>query len=102
MFLIPGTHSEYPEPTAVPGLRPDELKTVVDNPSIDVRKVVEYYNASLDHYFITWVTDEITKLDAGTEIKGWKRTGQEFNTYVVPQTGTSAVCRATWNPVRSD
>ena len=55
--------------------------------------VVEYYNASLDHYFITWVPDEISKLDAGTVIRGWTRTGQTFRTYTTVQTGTSPVCR---------
>ena len=55
--------------------------------------VVEYYNASLDHYFITWVTDEIAKLDAGTVIKGWTRTGKSFYTDSIAQTGTSPVCR---------
>lgn len=55
--------------------------------------VVEYYNASLDHYFITWVQAEIDKLDAGTVIKGWTRTGRTFKTYTNAQAGTSPVCR---------
>jgi hypothetical protein len=55
--------------------------------------VVEYYNPSLDHYFITWVADEISKLDTGVVIKGWTRTGQTFKTYPTAQTGTSPVCR---------
>ncbi len=55
--------------------------------------VVEFYHRDLDHYFITWVPDEIAKLDAGTVIKGWARTGETFNTYVGAQAGTSAVCR---------
>jgi len=66
---------------------------VAANSSLDLRKVVEYYNADLDHYFITWAPGEIDKLDAGVEIQGWKRTGQEFNAYAIPQVGTSAVCR---------
>ena len=55
--------------------------------------VIEYYNASLDHYFITWAPAEIAKLDAGTEIKGWARTGQEFRTFTAVQGGASPVCR---------
>ena len=35
--------------------------------------VVEFYNQSLDHYFITYVAAEITKLDNGTFV-GWVRT----------------------------
>ncbi len=30
-------------------------------------EVVEYYNASLDHYFITWIAAEIANLDAGND-----------------------------------
>ncbi|MFO1310850.1 MAG: PHB depolymerase family esterase [Burkholderiales bacterium] len=55
--------------------------------------VVEYYNASLDHYFITWIPAEIAILDAGTQIRGWTRTGYSFKTYTTSQTGTSPVCR---------
>jgi hypothetical protein len=55
--------------------------------------VVEFYNASLDHYFITWAQGEIDKLDAGTAIKGWTRTGKTFKTYTTAQAGTSPVCR---------
>ena len=55
--------------------------------------LVEYYNASLDHYFVTWVPDEIAKLDAGETIKGWTRTGKEILTYSAAQGGASPVCR---------
>ncbi len=53
---------------------------------------IEFYNASLDHYFVTYVADEIAKLDNGTFV-GWARTGQSFNVYATTQGGTSAVCR---------
>ncbi len=55
--------------------------------------LVEFYNPSLDHYFVTWVPDEIAKLDAGTLIKGWMRTGKTIATYTAPQAGASPVCR---------
>ena len=55
--------------------------------------VVEYYNVSLDHYFITWIADEIAKLDGGIAIKGWVRTGNTFNTYPAAQAITSPICR---------
>ena len=54
--------------------------------------VVEFYNQSLDHYFVTYVADEIAKLDNGTFV-GWTRTGQSFKAYGTTQSGTSAVCR---------
>jgi hypothetical protein len=55
--------------------------------------VVEYYNASLDHYFVTWLAGEIAILDAGTTIRGWTRTGYTFKAYATAQPGTSPVCR---------
>lgn len=63
--------------------------------------VVEFYNASLDHYFITWVTQEISDLDNGVH-KGWTRTGQSFKTYTTTQTGTSPVCRYYIPPALGD
>ena len=55
--------------------------------------VVEYYNASLDHYFITYVAAEMANLDAGLTPTRWTRTGYTFKAYVSPQSGTSPVCR---------
>ena len=55
--------------------------------------VVEYYHAGLDHYFVTWLADEIAILDAGTTIRGWTRTGRTFKAYATAQPGTSPVCR---------
>jgi hypothetical protein len=55
--------------------------------------VFEYYNAALDHYFITWLPDEIAKLDDGMTIKGWARTGKSFPAYMAPKAGSSPVCR---------
>jgi uncharacterized protein (DUF1800 family) len=63
--------------------------------------VIEYYNASLDHYFITWVPAEIANLDSG-KTKGWTRTGQAFQTYTTPQSGTSPVCRYYIPPALGD
>src|SRR6187431_753626 len=41
---------------------------------------IEYYHAVFDHYFITTIADEITKLDNGTFV-GWARTGRQFKVY---------------------
>lgn len=56
-------------------------------------QLVEYYNASLDHYFITWAPDEIAKLDDASVLKGWARTGRTMRTYKTAQARTSPVCR---------
>lgn len=55
--------------------------------------VVEFYNAVLDHYFITWMPDEIANLDAGRTPTKWNRTGYSFKAYTYAQAGTSPVCR---------
>jgi uncharacterized protein YkwD len=64
--------------------------------------VVEFYNPSLDHYFITWVPAEIALLDAGTQIRGWTRTGKTFQAYTAPQPGTTPICRIYIIPARGD
>lgn len=63
--------------------------------------VYEFYNASLDHYFITWAPDEITKLDNGA-FAGWARTGKSFPVFTVAQPGLSSVCRIYIPPGKGD
>lgn len=53
---------------------------------------VEYYHASFDHFFMTAIADEITKLDNGTFV-GWTRTGRSFKVYPGAVAGLNAVCR---------
>jgi hypothetical protein len=58
--------------------------------------VVEYYAASLDHYFITSITSEIQALDQGAFGGAWTRTGQSFNawsTATAAPIGAVPVCR---------
>ncbi len=57
-------------------------------------QAIEYYHAVFDHYFITIIPDEITKLDNGTFV-GWARTGLSFNVYATAgaPAGTDAVYR---------
>jgi hypothetical protein len=54
--------------------------------------VVEYYNKSLDHYFMTQSPIEINDLDTGV-FAGWERTGLRFLAYTSPAPGASPVCR---------
>jgi hypothetical protein len=42
---------------------------------------IEYYNAALDHYFITAFPDEAANLDAGVPVPGWTRTGYTFHSW---------------------
>jgi hypothetical protein len=53
---------------------------------------VEYHHAGFDHYFVTSLADELTKLDEGT-FAGWVRTGLQFNVGAPGAAGTNAVCR---------
>jgi hypothetical protein len=68
-------------------------------PALPTVDVVEYYNASLDHYFITWIGAEIANLDAGITPTRWVRTGHSFKAYATPQSGTSQICRFYIPPV---
>jgi hypothetical protein len=64
--------------------------------------VVEYYNAVLDHYFITWVAAEQANLDAGKTPTRWNRTGASFRAFTTSQAGTSPVCRYYLPPAFGD
>jgi len=86
--------------TIVITIFPDEIGP--DRPNGGGRvEAVEYHNASLDDYFVTWVADEIAKLDSGA-IKGWARTGRWFNAFSTPQAGTTPVCRIYLPPAQGD
>ena len=57
--------------------------------------VVEYYNARLNHFFMTAYPEEAAMLDAGVIVPGWKRTGVEFGAWANAgdAPGTVPVCR---------
>ncbi len=69
---------------------------------VQIADVVEFYNAALDHYFVTWLPSEIAALDAGTQIRGWVRTGLGFRAYATPEAGSSPVCRYYIPPALGD
>jgi serine protease len=64
--------------------------------------VVEFYNAVLDHYFITWAPAEIAKLDAGNTPTRWTRTGYGFKAGTTASATTSPVCRFYIPPAKGD
>jgi hypothetical protein len=59
----------------------------------NVVNVIEFYNATLDHYFISWTAAEIANLDAGNTPTRWTRTGYSFKAFSAGQSGASDVCR---------
>ena len=63
--------------------------------------VVEYYNAALDHYFMTANRAEITDLDTGIH-PGWARTGRLLAAYPTATTGAQPVCRFYIPPTLGD
>jgi hypothetical protein len=66
---------------------------MLEQRSVQAVDVIEYYNATLDHYFVTHLPAEIANLDAGLTPTRWTRTGQSFKAYLTPQADTSQVCR---------
>jgi uncharacterized delta-60 repeat protein len=59
----------------------------------DAVLVGEAYNPALDHYFITWLPQEIEAVESGDLLRGWTLTGQTFKAYANPRPGTAPVCR---------
>ena len=58
--------------------------------------VVEYYNAALDHFFITPVAAEVSLLDTkSAPFQDWSRTGFSFNSYAnaTAPAASVAICR---------
>jgi len=58
-------------------------------------QVVEFYNQSLGHYFITAFPDEAAMLDQGIIVPGWARTGVTWNAWMSAGDSPTAVsvCR---------
>jgi uncharacterized protein (DUF1800 family) len=54
---------------------------------------IEFYNPSINHYFVTAYPEEAAALEAGTNVKGWKRTGGQFTVFTEAADGLAAVCR---------
>lgn len=61
---------------------------------VETVTAIEYYWAAADHYFITWIPDEIAALDNGV-YPGWVRTGLTFNVFAPGESGGVgvSVCR---------
>jgi hypothetical protein len=55
-------------------------------------EAIEFYNASLDHYFLSDLAPDIVALDTG-RIAGWTRTGHSFKVWPISQGFLSGVCR---------
>jgi len=68
-------------------------------PPAQVVDTVEYYNASLDHYFVTAFPEEAAALDAGVP-PGWMRTGHAFHSWKSGTGPGNEACRFFGTPGR--
>jgi lysyl endopeptidase len=62
---------------------------------------VEFYNKTLDHYFLSANPEDIRDLDTGV-FTGWERTGLRFLAYISQLPGTNPVCRFYRKPAYGD
>jgi hypothetical protein len=76
--------------TALPLMR-EYLTPDAGNPN-GVVVAVEFYNPTLNHYFLSTNPVEIDNLDSGRTV-GWDRTGLRFLVYGHQAPGTGPVCR---------
>lgn len=66
----------------------------------EVVDTIEFYNAGLDHYFITAFPEEAAMLDAGVEVPGWKRTKYAFRSWKAGTGPGNDACRFFGTPGR--
>ena len=90
--LVPATSGHIDSPTYL---------AVIAKPAPPKAAAIEYYNATLDHYFVSALAADIAALDSGT-LHGWARTGLAFGAYLEPAAGTSPVCRFYLPPQNGD
>lgn len=92
----PLTRATSARMTSVAGGGDDVLQTdyIAPSPAApDERVAFEFYNASLDHYFITIDFNEAAILDAGVVVPGWQRTGFDFKVRPVGDARGLPACR---------
>ena len=98
-----GTNALLANGTVVPNVATNfagQTGSVTAGPPTAV--AIEYYNAALDHYFVTHIAGEIAILDAGVHDPGWARTAQSFRVFTAAGSGTSPVCRYYIPPAKGD
>ena len=94
--MIGTSDGAYRVPLLADGLAPPPP------PPVATATMIEYYNASLDHYFGTTSPGEQANLDAGNTPTRWTRTGQSYRVFASPQPGGSALCRYYIPPALGD
>ena len=79
------------------------LRGTATQPAVANVPVVEFFNAILDHYFVTAGSGEINAVDTGAAGPGWERTARGFRAFI-PESGIPSgalpVCRFYGTPGR--
>jgi hypothetical protein len=74
-----------------------------DTRVLQMQSAIEYYNTTLNHYFMTANTAEINYVDAGSAGPGWTKTGRSFKVFASADTApvnALPVCRFYGTPGR--
>jgi hypothetical protein len=71
------------------------VQTVAPPPGPAPVDIIEFYNAPLNHYFLTAVAEEVAAIDRGVVGPDWHRTGYTWKSYPAYTSGGAAidVCR---------
>lgn len=94
--------AQTPQPTTPPASpQPTTPAISPAMPLVPTVTVVEFYNAGLDHYFISISAPEINDLDRGVHA-GWARTGLSFKAFASASPGADPVCRFYIPPQHGD
>ena len=72
-------------------LRAGAIHRLIAEPAAPI--AIEYFNATLGHYFLTAFPEEAAALDGGAFAGAWRRTGYAFAVWSANELGTVDVCR---------
>ena len=72
-------------------LRDGAIHRLTADPAAPI--AIEYFNATLGHYFLTAFPEEAAALDGGAFAGAWRRTGYAFAVWSADDPGTVDVCR---------
>ena len=98
-----GASALFRNGTSAPNLATNFAGQAAAAPALPIT-VVEYFNAGLEHYFVTGLAPDIDALDSG-RTAGWSRTGQSFKAFPSQASGGAGVnpaCRFYIPPQHGD
>jgi endonuclease YncB( thermonuclease family) len=77
------------------GCSRDPEGTSITTLAVNLPRVVEFWNSTTNHYFMTSNAAEANGIDGGSAGPGWQRTGNTFSVWPAEsaEAGTAPVCR---------